>query len=99
MTAPQSTTIASLKEEVLSALSSDANQVEDVLNVVTVADFEICKGVKEKGRVVRYEILEGSEDVKEAKLVNWEVLFLQFRDESGKYDIFMNLPSPFHFTR
>ena len=53
-------------------------------NVMDEEDFEISRAVKDKGKkTVQYEVLEGSQTVKD-NLTNWEVLFLQFRDQSGK---------------
>jgi hypothetical protein len=84
ITTPPNTTIASLKTEAFSALSSDVNQVEDVPKVMDERDFEISRAVKDKGKTtVEYEVLEGSQTVKDT-LTNWEVLFLQFRNQSGK---------------
>ncbi|KAK7470118.1 hypothetical protein VKT23_001559 [Stygiomarasmius scandens] len=79
-TLPPATTIASLKEEALSALTSDVNQVEDVPKVSTVDEFEICRKSKASG----YERLDNDRELRESKISNWEVLYLQFRDESGK---------------
>lgn len=46
--------------------------------------FELCRAIKEKGRVTgRYETLKGSATVKES-VVNWEHVFVQFRDENGE---------------
>jgi hypothetical protein len=84
LTTPPNTTIASLKREAFSALSSDVNQVEDVPRIMDEDSFEISRAVKDKGKkTVQYEVLEGSQTVKD-NLTNWEVLFLQFRDQSGK---------------
>ncbi|KAH7931324.1 hypothetical protein BV22DRAFT_1077247 [Leucogyrophana mollusca] len=83
LTASQSATIASLKEEVLSALSSDVNEVEDVPQVSSLDEFELCRAVKDKGKITtQYETLDGSQPVK-GVLSNWEVIYLQFRDEAG----------------
>jgi hypothetical protein len=55
--------------------------------------FEISRAVKDKGkRTVQYEVLDGSRNVKDT-LTNWEVLFLQFRDQSGKSAITSTHPS------
>jgi len=84
LTTPPNTTIASLKTEILSALSSDVNQVEDVPKVTDERAFEISRAVKDRGKnTLQYEVLERSQTVKDT-LTNWEVLFLQFRDRSGK---------------
>jgi len=83
-TVSPATTIASLKEEALSALVSDVNQVPDVPKVTTVDDFELCRAIKDKGKLTGdYEILDVSKQVKESKLSSWEALFIQFRDPSS----------------
>ncbi|KAJ7506575.1 hypothetical protein B0H11DRAFT_235699 [Mycena galericulata] len=80
-------TVAALKTEVLSALTSDVNQVEDVPTVAAVADFELCKAMKERGKLTgEYQVLEDLKaSLKDAGVVNWEALFIQFRDpDSGQ---------------
>jgi hypothetical protein len=58
-----------------------------VPRVESVNDFEICRAKRDKGKSAglpeqpEYEVLRGV--VKDARLVNWEVLFLQFLDENG----------------
>lgn len=48
---PPSTTVASLKDEVLSALVSDVNQeVDEIPSITSQMDFEISKSTKGKGR-------------------------------------------------
>ncbi|KAH7916791.1 hypothetical protein BJ138DRAFT_1121597 [Hygrophoropsis aurantiaca] len=83
LTVPQSATIASLKDEVLSALSSDVNEIEDLPPVSSSEEFELCRAVKDKERAsVQYATMNGSLPVK-GVLSNWEVVYLQFRDEAG----------------
>ncbi|KAF5371315.1 hypothetical protein D9758_004204 [Tetrapyrgos nigripes] len=74
-----SATVASLKEEALGALTSDVNQVEDVPQVHAVDKFEICR----RDKAGRYELLDEGKELKESKISNWEVLYIQFKDESG----------------
>lgn len=58
--------------------------MEDVPQVSDEADFEISQVAKGKNKQsVQYEVLEGSSTVMNT-MTNWEVLFLQFRDPSGK---------------
>jgi hypothetical protein len=74
--------------------------MEGVPKVEDVGDFEICRAKKERGKSAgstgQYEVLNGV--VKDAGLVNWDVLFLQFRDEDGECKYFLNLvhKSPFY---
>lgn len=80
-------TVAALKADVLSALSSDVNQVEHVPPVSAVADFELCKAVKERGKLTgEFQPLDNLKlSLKDAGVINWEPLFVQFRDpDSGK---------------
>lgn len=59
ITVPPSTTVAELKEEALSALTSDVNQVEDVPKISSEDDFEICRAIKDKGKITGgYEIMD-----------------------------------------
>ncbi|KZP21548.1 hypothetical protein FIBSPDRAFT_503321 [Athelia psychrophila] len=85
ITAEPKSTIASLKLDVLSALKADVNQVDDVPAIESEEDFEISQFPKARGKqgVQTYEVLRESATVAET-CANWEVLFLQFRDASGK---------------
>lgn len=87
--------ISDLKEETLPALKADvAQDALDVLamdppklDVLTVEDFELCRGVKEKGKLTgAFEALHPSKSLINCGITGWETLFLQFRDrESGKF--------------
>ncbi|KAJ4472812.1 hypothetical protein C8J55DRAFT_519698 [Lentinula edodes] len=90
-TVPPSTTIGFLKEQTLSALNSGLNEEEDIPPVKEVGDFELCrcrviKGKDRNADVQReYDILDEPEStIKGIKLANWEVLYLQFKDEEGQ---------------
>jgi len=49
-----------------------------------VKDFELSRDIKQKGKPAGvYEVLESSQKVKD-NLVNWDTVYIQFRDESGK---------------
>ncbi|KAF7969935.1 hypothetical protein HWV62_25549 [Athelia sp. TMB] len=88
ITAEPKTTIASLKLEVLSALKADVNQVPGVPKVEETEDFEICQIPKARGKPgTQYEVLQESATVA-GTVTNWEVLFIQFKDASGKFLIF-----------
>ena len=98
VTQPDRKTIADLKEEALSALTSDvvANpHVEvdiglpevdpqwEVPQVTSVDDFELCKAVKERGRPTgQYEPLSPDATVKQS-VPNWESLYIQFKNKQG----------------
>ncbi|KAF7792811.1 hypothetical protein EIP86_003910 [Pleurotus ostreatoroseus] len=99
VTQPDRKTIADLKEEALSALTSDvvANpHVEvdiglpevdpqwEVPQVTSVDDFELCKAVKERGRPTgQYEPLSPDATVKQS-VPNWESLYIQFKNKQGR---------------
>ncbi|TDL29900.1 hypothetical protein BD410DRAFT_798365 [Rickenella mellea] len=87
LSASQNATIASLKADALSALSSKVNQAEGVPQVSSVDDFEICRELKEKGTpssdAKKYETLPARDTVKNT-LLPWEWIYIRFRDESGK---------------
>ena len=71
------------------ALNPDTMDVDnsewEVPQVSNEDDFELCRALKEKGRLTgKYERLEGRLMVK-TTVVNWETLFVQFRDlEKGE---------------
>ncbi|KAH9948758.1 hypothetical protein B0H21DRAFT_212351 [Amylocystis lapponica] len=100
LTASLTATINSLKADALTALQSDVLEnktaheehsmaVDDdptwiVPKVTSVEDFELCRAVREKGRPTgQYEMLERNAQVKNV-LVNWENVFVQFKDNSGQ---------------
>ncbi|THH02149.1 hypothetical protein EW026_g644 [Hermanssonia centrifuga] len=101
VTQPDRTTIGDLKNEALGALQSDvlnSHQEIDVdmdsewtvPQVGSVDDFELCRAIKEKGRPTgRYELLSTTDIVKQA-LVNWESLFVQFKDANGEWQLSLN---------
>jgi hypothetical protein len=62
---------------------------EDVVpRVASLQDFELCRAVKEKGKMTgEFQVLEaGDVELKMSGLSGWEVLFVQFRDKkSGEW--------------
>ena len=53
--------------------------------VNSVDDFELSRAVKDRGRPTgKYTVLSNEGTVKQS-LVNWESLFIQFKDEDGEY--------------
>jgi hypothetical protein len=85
LTASPRDTVASLKQEVLLALTARVNGVDGVPKVTTVDDFELCKLKDTKSKQIppEYTPVDPSLQIK-PHLSNWEVLFLQFKDESGE---------------
>jgi len=85
VTAAQVTSISTLKEEVLSALTSHPDKLlDDVPTVNSIEDFELCRALKEKGKPTgAYEVLSPAQKVKD-DLVNWDTVYIQFRDDSGE---------------
>ncbi|KAJ7130983.1 hypothetical protein C8R46DRAFT_1141701 [Mycena filopes] len=89
ITVPPTNSVAELKEEVLSALSSDVHQIDDVPRVSAARDFELCKAIKERGKLTgEYQLLsELTLSLRDAGVANWEPLFVRFRppgsDELG----------------
>jgi len=87
--------MAEVKQETLSALKADiASDALDVtamdppeFNVETIEDFELCRAVKDKGKLTgNYEVLDSSKILRESGIAGWETIFLQFRDrETGKH--------------
>ncbi|KAF9067653.1 hypothetical protein BDP27DRAFT_1448946 [Rhodocollybia butyracea] len=81
VTVPPSTTIGSLKAEAFSALTSDLNEEEGIPKVSSVEEFHLCRVLKGKQR--EYEVLDEQDSIKNLKLANWEVLYVQFMDAKG----------------
>ncbi|KAL0576174.1 hypothetical protein V5O48_005815 [Marasmius crinis-equi] len=90
VTVPPTATIASVKEEVFSALTSDTMQNAEmeipIPTVEGVDGFELSKPKRGKDRTAPpsgYEVLESSSKIKDAKITGWETLYIQFRGPSG----------------
>ncbi|KAI0068632.1 hypothetical protein BV25DRAFT_1844172 [Artomyces pyxidatus] len=85
LTFPNTTRISAVKQEVLSALTADVTgEVEDIPSVTCLADFELARELKEKGKGTgQYDVLEDDQVLKDMTN-NWEVLYIQFKDESGE---------------
>ena len=100
LTVPQHATIALLKQEALSALTSEVNTLEEVPKVKREEDFEICKGKrgKTKDNALEYVPMDRSLAV-ESLLSNWETVFLQFRNESGEFIIYSQLTAFFLLSK
>ncbi|CCM01761.1 uncharacterized protein FIBRA_03827 [Fibroporia radiculosa] len=73
------------KPHVTLSASMDTDEESDfVPNVINLEDFELCRGIRERGRMNgKFEILDQNATVKNA-LVNWEPVFVQFRDANGQ---------------
>ncbi|XP_006456686.1 hypothetical protein AGABI2DRAFT_154190 [Agaricus bisporus var. bisporus H97] len=59
---------------------------EDVVpRVSSLQDFELCKAVKEKGKMTgEFQVLEANDmELKMSGLSGWEVLFVQFRNKKS----------------
>ena len=90
---PPSTKVASLKADVLSALTSDvATHALDAqaayppeIDVTSLDDFELSRAVKERGRPTgSYQVLEPSQTLKDCQALGWDIFFIQFKDrETG----------------
>lgn len=80
--------VAELKEDALSALTSkviNADGEEDVPEVQSLDDFELCREIKEK-RVPtgKFEILDKKAKVKDVASA-YEVLVIRFRQDGEYY--------------
>ncbi|KAG6812936.1 hypothetical protein H0H92_015256 [Tricholoma furcatifolium] len=77
--------IGAVKEEALSALTSPVNEVEDIPEVKSKSDFELCRTLKDKGRPTgEYEVLDVSKQLKEYGFASYDAVYIQFRDPSGE---------------
>ncbi|KAI9000716.1 hypothetical protein BD414DRAFT_472529 [Trametes punicea] len=97
ITLPSTSTVADVKAEALSALTSgvlenpepnpaamDEDSEEWVVpKVSSVDDFELARMAKAQGRPTgRYEKLEPSAQLKSV-VANWDPIFIQFKDPNG----------------
>ncbi|ESK84888.1 hypothetical protein Moror_14914 [Moniliophthora roreri MCA 2997] len=73
-------TISSVKNEVLSALTSGLHD-EQFGEIKDMDQFELCK--KQRTGRGEYEMLDATQKIKDAKLNGWEVIYVQWRDSSG----------------
>ncbi|KAA1466613.1 hypothetical protein DENSPDRAFT_831474 [Dentipellis sp. KUC8613] len=91
---PNTTPIATVKDETLSALSADVAQGLDFPSVSSTDDFVISKEVKENKRPTgKYQQLDDDQLLKDVAS-NWEVLFVQFKDPSGSIlPVTVSIPS------
>lgn len=92
-TAPPSTTIASLKEEALFALTSGLNEEEGIPAVSSIDEFELCRVIRSKQRDKErdYDVLEAESSIKSLKLGSWETLYIQFNDDQGEHPLAITL--------
>lgn len=68
----------------------DPNGEWEVPMVKSVDAFELSRAIKERGRPTgQYEVLSTKETVKQS-LMNWESLFIQFRDENGEWSLILH---------
>ncbi|KAF7302202.1 hypothetical protein MIND_00787100 [Mycena indigotica] len=84
--------IGALKSEILSALTSVAlgsNQDDeemptslDIPSVTDTSEFELCTAEKETGKLTGvFPVLRNSkQSIRDAGIVNWDVLFVRFKD-------------------
>lgn len=98
VTQPEKTTIGDLKVEALNALQADVLSTDrdgdvDMMSewaippVDSVEDFELCRAIRERGRPTgQYETLSTKDVVKQV-LVNWESLFMQFKNANGEWHV------------
>lgn len=92
---PPRTTIAQVKEEALSALTSDVYEAHAEIDgtpvVQSINDFELCRIPRENDRNRRttglssnYELLDTRRALRDYGFLSWETLFLQFKSDDGK---------------
>ena len=82
---PLSAVLSDLKAETLSALSQFSQDVDDIPQISSEDDFELCRkevptGPRGGGGPIKYVVLDdGSKSVKHQGLVNWQILYLRLR--------------------
>ncbi|KAF8505918.1 hypothetical protein F5888DRAFT_484729 [Russula emetica] len=82
---PCGTTISVVKEQVLSAFLDDVfKAIHDVPQISGLDDFVLSREVTERGKdTTSYEVLTDDQVLKNV-VGNWAVLFVQFKDDSGR---------------
>ncbi|KAI0303930.1 hypothetical protein BC826DRAFT_980477 [Russula brevipes] len=82
---PNETAISVVKEQVLSAFLDDVfNGLRDVPKITGSGDFVLSRAIKERGRSApSYEALTDDQLLRDV-VNNWAVLFVQFKDASGR---------------
>ncbi|KAI0254862.1 hypothetical protein BJV78DRAFT_1152130 [Lactifluus subvellereus] len=82
---PNETTILVVKEQVLSAFKDDVfNGIHNVPRILSLDDFVLSREVKERANgTTSYEALTNDQLLRDV-VGNWAVLFMQFKDGSGK---------------
>lgn len=62
-----------------------ATEADVVPHVMSLEDFELCKSIKEKGRMTgEFRVIDANgTELKQSGLSGWEVLFIQFRDSKS----------------
>ena len=64
---------------------ADGSGNEEIPSVQSTDDFELCKAVKDRGKATTsYEVLDATSPI-QGFLHYWEELYVQFRDEDGRY--------------
>ena len=91
---PATTPIYALKVPILSALTAEVTQGAQAPIPSSIDDFAVAREVKERGRPVQYEVLEDHQILKDV-VMNWDSVFLRFKDANGKS--FIGLSPCSHF--
>ncbi|PFH50147.1 hypothetical protein AMATHDRAFT_4230 [Amanita thiersii Skay4041] len=105
LTLPPTTAIAEVKDEALSALTSEVHKTHtdiDGIPMVTSPDqFELCRVARERDQNRRaagmgmqsYEVLDTRKTLRDYGFPSWEVLFFQFKREGELLPVTVTLPS------
>jgi len=82
---PNETAISAVKEQVLSAFLDDVFKgIHDVPKISGSGDFVLSREVMERGQdTASYEVLTDNQLLRDV-VGDWAVLFIQFKDDSGK---------------
>jgi hypothetical protein len=84
---PNVTAISVVKEQVLSAFADDVFKgIRGVPSILNVDDFVLSREVMERGRGTSYDVLTDDQLLRDV-VGDWAVLFIQFKDESGAYNL------------
>lgn len=89
---PNVTAISAVKEQVISAFSDDVFKgIRGVPTIRNAGDFVLSREVVERGRgTASYEVLTDDQFLRDV-VGDWTVLFIQFKNESGAYNLYLSV--------
>ena len=89
---PNVTAISAVKEQVISAFLDDVFKgIRGVPTIRNADDFVLSREVVERGRgTASYEVLTDDQFLRDV-VGDWTFLFIQFKNESGAYNLYLSV--------